>query len=327
MNKLLYKEANCNSHKQRKPTLNDLKDFPTNGIHQDIMNKAVFLNKNEELDVSKGEAVELIKAKFESSGQRRVLKYKEVENAVARACNSPSPTIKTLGRGVVLKQQFHKTSSDSFWNTEMPLPRVEAIPMAIERAIRATPWSLEDMFEDSPLRLWKCKPAEILSLLFHPTELICCGSVSKFKTLRTEEWLKERDVGEQIVPNPSRVKVGINKQGKPSEHCRDATSDRKYMVVESDDESLSFDEKASVLRFLRDEVRAKLKMVVHSGGKSLHGWYKSTGDSQVDWEFMKVACLLGADPRMWLPEQLARTPNGFRGKTNLQQKIYYFDAK
>ena len=150
-------------------------------------------------------------------------------------------------------------------------------------------------------------------------------SVSKFKTLRTEEWLKERDVGEQIVPNPSRVKVGINKQGKPSEHCRDATSDRKYMVVESDDESLSFDEKASVLRYLRDRAGAELKMVVHTGGKSLHGWFKSTGDSHLDWEFMRVACLLGADRRMWLPEQLARTPNAVRLSNGAEQKCYHFD--
>ena len=31
--------------------------------------------------------------------------------------------------------------------------------------------------------------------------------------------------------------------------------------------------------------------------------------SKIDWDFMQLACRLGADPRMWLPEQLARTPN------------------
>ena len=29
-------------------------------------------------------------------------------------------------------------------------------------------------------------------------------------------------------------------------------------------------------------------MVVHTGGKSLHGWFKSTGDSHLDWEFMRL---------------------------------------
>ena len=40
---------------------------------------------------------------------------------------------------------------------------------------------------------------------------------------------------------------------------------------------------------------------------------------------MRVACVLGADPRMWLPEQLARTPNAMRGQSGKQQKTYYFD--
>ena len=44
--------------------------------------------------------------------------------------------------------------------------------------------------------------------------------------------------------------------------------------MESDDEKLSLDEKASVLRFLQKVVGAELTMVVHfPGGKSLHGWF------------------------------------------------------
>ena len=35
----------------------------------------------------------------------------------------------------------------------------------------------------------------------------------------------------------------------------------------------------NIKSYLRDEAGAKLKMVVHTGGKSLHGWYKSTGDN------------------------------------------------
>jgi hypothetical protein len=40
---------------------------------------------------------------------------------------------------------------------------------------------------------------------------------------------------------------------------------------------------------------------------------------------MEFACLLGADRRMWLPEQLARLPNAVRIKNKLVQKTYYFD--
>ena len=85
------------------------------------------------------------------------------------------------------------------------------------------------------------------------------------------------------------------------------------------------DDKASVLRYLRDELDAKMKMVVYSGSESLHGWYKSSGNNLIDWEFMRLACKLGADKRMWLPEQLARSPNAIRSNNNKKQVCLYFD--
>jgi len=318
MGKLYYKTI------KRKVDLADLKNYPTNGIHHHIMVLATYC-KGRGIDQS--EAIRLMYLKYQEKPQRRELQCNEIENAVAKAYNRPGITIKTIakGQGIVVAPKFVRTSEDSYWNKDMPLPKVEASPLAIKRAIKATPWSLEDMFEDSPHRLFDSKPAEIINMLFHPNELVCCGSVRKFRALPAKEWLSVSDIGDQVVPNPSRVKVGTNMQGRPSQHCRDATGRRKYIVVESDDESLSFDEKASVLRYLRDRAGAELKMVVHTGGKSLHGWFKSTGDSHLDWEFMRVACLLGADRRMWLPEQLARTPNAVRLSNGAEQKCYHFD--
>ena len=309
---------------KRKLGLADLKDYPTDGIHQYHMVLASYCKG---MRVDQQEAVHLIHLKFQEKAQRRLLQKNEIENAVAKAYGSSGFTIKTIGKGggIVVAPKLEKTSENSFWSNHMPLPKVEPSPLAIRRAIASSPWSLEDMFEDSPQSLWDSSPGEIINMLFHPGELVCCGSVRKFKALPAKEWLNETETGDQIVPNPSRVQIGTNMLGKPSQHCRDATGQRKYIVIESDDASLSFDQKASVLRFLRDEAGAKLKMVVHSASKSLHGWFKSTGDPHIDWEFMKVACVLGADPRMWLPEQLARTPNAMRGESDKQQKIYYFD--
>ena len=44
----------------------------------------------------------------------------------------------------------------------------------------------------------------------------------------------------------------------------------------------------------------------------------------INWKFMELACLLGADPRMWLPEQLARLPNAVRIKNQKLQKTSLF---
>ena len=137
--------------------------------------------------------------------------------------------------------KFVKTSENSYWNNDMPLPKVEASPLAISRAIKGSPWSLVDMFEDSPHRPWGCKPAEIICSSTLRIGLLWFGK--EVYGITCKEWLNITDIGDQIVPNPSRVNVGINMKGNPSQHCRDATGRRKYIVVESDDESLSFDEK------------------------------------------------------------------------------------
>ena len=84
MNNLLNKKASRKRDSRRAATINDLTEFPTNGIHQDIFKKAVFLS-NSQLEVSESEAADLIKAKFDSSPQRRKLKKGEVENAVRTA--------------------------------------------------------------------------------------------------------------------------------------------------------------------------------------------------------------------------------------------------
>jgi len=309
--------------KDNKVGLSDLRDYPVNGIHHHHM---VLANYCKHREVPEQEAVALLYQKFYASHQRRSLQPNEIERAVATAYRSGSRiSFKKMGKEVIVQQVFTKTSEGSLWNNEMPLPNSKVKPQFICKAIKLTPWALEDMFEDSPLRVCDCKPSEILQMLYDPNDLLCCGSVSNFNTRTARDWLSASEIGEQIVPNPSRLAVGISKSGKPSAHCRDATGQRKYIVIESDEGNQSFDDKASIIRYLRDEVRAELKMVVHSAGKSLHAWFKSSGNHHTDWEFMQLACKLGADRRMWLPEQLARTPNAIRGKSNLRQKCLYFD--
>ena len=310
---------------KRKVDLADLRDYPTNGIHHHHMVLATFCKG---VGISENEANELIHRKFQSQPQRRKLQLKEIENAVSKAYKSLGRlSFKKMDSEVIIKDVFTKTSSGSVWNNEMPMPKVEANHGSILKAETKTPWTLEDMFEESPYRVSDCTPAQIIQMLFDPEDLICCGSITSFASIQARDWLSKPFVGEQIVPNPSRVPVGVNKSGKPSAHCRDATGERRYLVIESDDEDKTFDQKACVLRFLCDEVEARLAMVVHTAGKSLHGWYHSSGCPKTDWDFMNLACRLGADPRMWLPEQLARTPNALRMGKGLIQKCLYLDPR
>ena len=318
MIKLIENNKGC------KVDLADLQDYPTTGIHHHHMKLANYCKGR---GASEIETLELLNSKFHQRSQRRPLSNREIENAVTKTYQSGNRlSFKSTGNQVFIQTRFEKTSSESFWNTSMPMPKVEADRSAVRKAIKSSPWHLEDMYEDSPLEVSECSSAEILRLIFDEDELVCSGSVSSFKTLSMGVWRNE-ELGEQVVPNPSRVRIGTNMNGNPSAHCRDATGERKYIVVESDDESIRLDDKASLIRFLRDQVGAELRMVVHSGGKSLHAWFCSSGDPQIDWHFMQLACRLGADPRMWLPEQLARTPNAVRSKNQQVQKCLYIDPR
>jgi hypothetical protein len=68
-----------------------------------------------------------------------------------------------------------------------------------------------------------------------------------------------------------------------------------------------------------------LALVVHSGGKSLHGWYPCEGESEeVMHRFMRYAVSLGADHATWTRIQLVRMPDGVR-ETGERQRIIYFN--
>jgi hypothetical protein len=74
---------------------------------------------------------------------------------------------------------------------------------------------------------------------------------------------------------------------------------------------------------------APLALVVHSGGKSLHGWFPCPGVAEHHLHtFMAYACELGADPRTWTTSQFVRMPDGLRydhGQPPRRQHVCFFN--
>jgi hypothetical protein len=70
---------------------------------------------------------------------------------------------------------------------------------------------------------------------------------------------------------------------------------------------------------------APLVCAVHSGGKSLHGWFQARGceESRIE-RFFRYAVSRGADPATWTRSQFARMPNGTR-ENGRKQGIYYLN--
>jgi hypothetical protein len=65
-------------------------------------------------------------------------------------------------------------------------------------------------------------------------------------------------------------------------------------------------------------------MVLHSGNKSLHGWFSCQGaDTETHHEFFKYAVSLGADRATWRLNQLVRLPDGQRDNGKRQQVLYW----
>ena len=68
-----------------------------------------------------------------------------------------------------------------------------------------------------------------------------------------------------------------------------------------------------------------MTLTVHSGNKSLHGWFFCAAESESKLHhFMRYAVSLGADKATWTRSQFVRMPDGQR-KNGKAQRIYYFN--
>jgi hypothetical protein len=199
------------------------------------------------------------------------------------------------------------------------------------RLSRARGWTLEKLREASALEVTmegnirpsETRPEWFLAAVLGDDPLVCVGmGVSKFETARLSEFTGQLHLWEFIVPNAMSALEGKRKSdGELSAHTLDNTGPRQNIVVEFDDGATP-DEQAARHIWL-SEYR-KLRMVVFSGSKSLHGWYQARDEAE-DRKFMEEAVRLGGDPKTWLKSQFVRLPNGQREDGTIQ-RVEFFDA-
>ena len=181
-------------------------------------------------------------------------------------------------------------------------------------AVAHTGNGLVDLWEASPVRLDSSDPNtdQIIDLLFPGNPLLCCAwSHHRFDTRTRENWYRLQDL-EFIVPSTMSAKQGVTREGKMSAHALSNTGPRRFLIVEFDFEAGTSEEEAHLLDSLAVEGRnvkdlsaalllhlaekAPLVLAVHSGGKSLHGWfYCADVPEQTVWRTFQYAVSLGAD--------------------------------
>ena len=194
------------------------------------------------------------------------------------------------------------------------------------RLSKARGWTLEKLREASAFTVKDALEADpwfFLADMVGKGALVCIGQgVAKFQTLPLEEVRGQLHLWEFVVPNAMSALEGKRKSdGELSAHTLDNTGPRQNIVVEFDDGATP-DEQAARHIWL-SEYR-KLRMVVFSGSKSLHGWYQAKDEAE-DRKFMEEAVRLGGDPKTWLKSQFVRLPNGQREDGTIQ-RVEFFDA-
>ena len=185
---------------------------------------------------------------------------------------------------------------------------------------------LVDLWEQSPIRFEKnlSYTERIIDALFPDNPLLCVGLTNQnFDTLTRNEWRGKLATQQLIVPSPMTVRRGLTQDGKLSAHTLEATGPRRFLIVEQDHGSI--DDQAAVLLHLVEY--APLVLAVHSGQKSIHGWFVCRDESEQTLDdFMSYALTLGADPATWTRSQFVRMPDG-RRQTGERQTVFYFDPE
>jgi len=234
--------------------------------------------------------------------------------------------------------------------TPWPQPDVVMIEEICREGI-----SLATLHADSPAKIdgHARQTEEVIDAMFPGDPWLCCGAANHdFSTRLRSEWRGSLANQSLIVPSAMLGRYGFTKHGKVSEHAQSAVGPRQYLVVEFDFALKSRDglhdtELAPLIRrldaydikiagmcsaLLAHLARfAPLALVVHSGGKSLHGWFPCAGIPEDELrDFMHFACQLGADSKTWSPSQFVRMPDGMRrdhGRKPRRQYVCFRNLK
>jgi hypothetical protein len=185
---------------------------------------------------------------------------------------------------------------------------------------------LVGLWEQSPVRIEdnETHTEALIDAHFPGNPLLCCGlSDSVFDTRSRSEWRGKLSALQLIVPSPMKARSGLTQEGKQSAHALSITGPRRFLVVEFDRGDV--DDHAALLWHLA--LKAPLAMVVHSGSKSLHGWFFCAGQPEERLrQVMRYCVSLGADRATWTRSQFVRMPDGTR-ESGKRQVVYYFNPE
>jgi len=193
---------------------------------------------------------------------------------------------------------------------------------ALPQILKIHQWALESIMADTPdtpeglpQHQWK----DIIRL-FEEDDVVWIGEKYDSGTVQKQEhfqtaktWLPGSDVVGQLTC-PAAFKV--NSFSRSNENVLQ----RRFLVVESD--VLSKNEIGAVFKWLKDSVGLRLRAIVDTAGKSLHGWFDYPKKSVVE-ELEIILPQLGCDKGLFRASQPCRIPGALRD--GHYQTLLYLD--
>lgn len=127
------------------------------------------------------------------------------------------------------------------------------------------------------------------------------------------DWLKEAQAPGQFIC-PNTFKAGVHSRSN------DNLLDHRYLVIESD--TLTKNQIAAIFSWCRQFLR--LRAIVDTAGKSLHGWFDYPTTAQIR-ELKNILPQLGCDSALFKPSQPVRLPGAKRGEKT--QSLLFLDLE
>jgi len=130
------------------------------------------------------------------------------------------------------------------------------------------------------------------------------------------EWIRGRlcPAGPRICPSSFRPGVFRRTQGNVLK--------RRFLVIESD--SLGYGEQGALFAWLRSQLR--LRAVIDTRGRSLHGWFESPGPGLLREIRLALGSVAGlVDPALFNPAQPCRLPGWPRADSGLVPDLIFLD--
>lgn len=291
---------------------------------------------------------EILKMLVEASQKcgRRVTDH-ELTDAVKNAQNDFVPENKSPALRLIDRQQQPRLVGAHGW----PVADWTKI-----KAISAQGTGLYDLWEASPQRVEAGAGSRYyVDVLMQGAEFLCFAKTGPPDAVTQRRWIwngvKKCPQGYSfMVPSPMSALTGLNKEGRESQRCLNNTGPRRWIVIEFDFAHSKPGEKAGPADEMLDAMAAEpeprtapdlcaaillqllsegapLALAVHSGGKSVHGWFPASGVSEPHLRALFTRCrILGCDSATWSPVQLVRIPDGTRSDGR-RQMVYYHDPK